>query len=351
MKHSKIILLSFFITIFTNSIQAQKNSSDTLSERFVLTTVAFWNIENLYDTLNDPNKNDDEFTPNGAKKWYGERYNKKLEKLSEIIEKMGDEDGPEIMGLCEIENKNVLQDLISTPLLKNRRYGIVHFDSPDRRGVDVALIYKVNYFKPLFSSSIGVRDSSDKKFITRDILVVTGILNNDTVTFMVNHWPSRRGGGSEDKRLLAASVAKKQVDSIVALNPNAKIILMGDFNDDPINKSIQNILGGKTENRITSPKDLYNPMFEMFKKGVGTLAFNDSWNLFDQMIMTQALLKNENKKYFYKDNSAGSYVKKVQIQKEGRYEGYPFRTYSGNNFTNGYSDHFPVYIYLVQKIK
>ena len=346
-----VLSLLFSFLFYTNFTTAQRNVQDSSPDKYYLASIAFWNIENLYDTLNDPLKDDDEFTPKGAKNWYGERYKKKLGKLSEIISTIGDEDGPEILGVCEVENKKVLEDLISTPLLVNKRYKIVHFDSPDRRGVDVALIYKSNYFKPLSSFSITVKDSSDTNFITRDILIVTGILSNDTITFLVNHWPSRRGGGSEDKRILASTIARSLVDSVLNLNPKAKLILLGDFNDDPTNKSIQTVLRGKPEKSIKSATDLFNPMFELFKKGVGTLAHQDSWSLFDQIIMTQALLNNENEKYFYKENSTGVAVKKEQIQEEGRFQGYPLRTYSGNTFTNGYSDHFPVYIYLVQTIK
>ncbi len=342
--------LSFFFLFSILPLVAQKKQEQP-TERYILATVAFWNLENLYDTLNDPHTDDDEFTPEGAKNWYGDRYKKKLSKLSSIIEKMGDEDGPEIMGFSEIENKKVIEDLIATPLLKSRHYDIVHLDSKDRRGIDVALIYKANYFKPLKSGWAAVKDSADSKFITRDILVVTGILNNDTITFMVNHWPSRRGNDSEDKRVLAATVARKQVDSIMNSNSEAKIILMGDFNDAPTDKSIFDVLRGKPEKKITSTADLFNPMYKLYKNGVGTLAYQDSWNLFDQIIMSQALIKNANGKYYYKEESASNFVKKDQVQKEGRYAGYPFRTYSGNNFTNGYSDHFPVFIYLMQKIK
>jgi len=333
-----------FCLLFSLSGKAQSE------EKFYLSTVAFWNLENLYDTIDDPKKDDNEFLPKGIKKWTGERYLQKIEKLSDIIEKMGDDDGPEILGLCEIENRKVLEDLINTPKLKGRKYGIVHYDSPDRRGVDVALLYKTAYFKLLYSKSITVMDVNDSKFITRDILVVTGILSNDTLTFMVNHWPSRRGGGSEDKRILASTVARNQIDSIVKINPISKIILMGDLNDDPTNKSVLNILKGKSLKKISSEEDLFNPMYDMYKKGLGTLAHQDVWGLFDQIIMTQPLLKNYNGKYFYKENSAGVSIRKEQIQQEGIFKGYPMRTYSGNNFTNGYSDHFPVYIYLVQKL-
>jgi hypothetical protein len=343
--YMKIIVTGIVLTIISFHLAKAQE------EQYVQATVAFWNLENLYDTLNDPLKDDDEFTREGVKKWDSDRYLKKLKNLSEIIEKLGDENGPEILGVCEIENRKVLEDLVSTPELINRRYKIVHFDSPDRRGVDVALIYKSNYFKPLNSLSVTVKEANDQDFITRDILVVTGVLSNDTVTFLVNHWPSRRGNGSEDKRILAAGVARKQVDSLVNLNKDAKIILMGDFNDDPNNNSIMEVLHGKPSKKITLRTDLYNPMFDMFKKGIGTLAYQDSWSLFDQMIMTQALTRNVNGKYFYKEESAGVSVQKSQIQQEGRFQGYPFRTYSGNEFTNGYSDHFPVFIYLIQKVK
>ncbi len=348
MKNNLKVLLGWML-VQVSLLSFAQNPADT-EERYVQATVAFWNLENLYDTINDPLKDDDEFTRGGAKRWNGNRYKQKLQKLSDIIEKLGDENGPEILGVCEIENRTVLEDLISTPALIGRKYKIVHFDSPDRRGVDVGLIYKSGHFKPLNAVAVPVKEEGNKDFITRDVLVVTGLLNNDTVSFIVNHWPSRRGNGNEDKRVLAATVVRRQVDSLQTINPEAKVILMGDFNDDPVNKSIHQVLSARSRKKIVSGSDLFNPMYDMYKNGVGTIAYQDSWSLFDQIIMTQSLLDNKNSKYYYQDGSSGAYVEKRQIQQEGRYQGYPLRTYSGNNFTNGYSDHFPVYIFLVQKV-
>jgi predicted extracellular nuclease len=341
-----LLLLFFWNSQHPIFGQTEKKAQDS----YIHSTIAFWNLENLYDTLNDPDKNDEEFTPNGAKQWTDERYQEKLLHLAEIIDKMGDSDGPEILGVCEIENRQVLEALIATPLLASKQYGIVHFDSPDRRGVDVGLIYKKNFFQPLHAQSITIRDSTDFGFITRDVLSSTGILYNDTITILVNHWSSRRGSGSESKRILAAQVVRNHIDSIVTLHPERKIIVMGDFNDNPNNKSIQEVLNAKAKKKLTEPAMLYNPMAELYKKGVGSLGYQDFWSLFDQMIVSQALLKNENNKFFYMDNSANVYVQKVQVQQEGRFAGYPLRTYSGNTYTGGYSDHFPVYLYLLQQV-
>lgn len=313
-------------------------------------TIAFYNVENLFDTLNTPNVNDSDFTPSGDKKWDSKKYKIKLDRLAEVIYFLGgDTDGPEVLGVCEIENRQVLEDLTTKTKLKNLGYDIIHYDSPDRRGIDVALLYKPRIFQPFHSHSISVRDPADPGFLTRDQLAVSGLFEGDTITFIVNHWPSRRGGGM-DKRALAAQRVRAVVDSILAENKERKIILMGDFNDDPTDRSIRKHLGvtGKKK-QLGNKYDLFNALEAPFKDGKGTLVYRGVANMFDQIIFSEAVLSDSEKangSWFYKEGSGMPYVTEKMVQQDGQYRGYPYRTYSGNEFIGGYSDHWPVFIHL-----
>lgn len=320
------------------------------TDKFYQATVAFYNLENLFDTLNDVTIDDEEFLPESDKAWNGKKYFDKLDKLSEVIEKLGDNDGAEILGVSEVENKRVLEDLCATKKLKPLGYGIAHIESPDKRGIDVALLYKKKYFFPITISSVELNDTVDKDFKTRNLIVVKGRLVNDTITFIVGHWPSRRGGHDDSKRVLVAKLARHIIDSITKEKPNSKIILMGDLNDDPDNRSIYEFLDAKPEKKMQS-SSLFNPMYNIIKKGYGTLMHKGSWNLFDQIILSKSLLNDNDTKFYYLKESASIFYKKWLINKEGRYEGGPFRTWSGNEYIGGYSDHLPVFLSLVQKVK
>jgi predicted extracellular nuclease len=338
----------FFALTFTASIlQAQ------VKKTIKVACVGFYNVENLFDTINQENVNDEEFTPLGANKWNGEKYRIKIRNLAEVISQIGDEmvkGGPIIMGLCEIENRSVLEDLINEPLLKPMDYGIVHYDSWERRGVDVALIYQKAHFKVTNSYTVRLHNPKDTNFRTRDQLVVSGLFDGEPMHFIINHWPSRRGGEkrSEHLRVKAAMLCRSVADSIMAKDPNAKIVIMGDLNDDPSNKSVLKYLKAKKTIEETMPGDLYNPMYKLYvKEGIGSLAFRDSWNLFDQIIVSQPLvLKDLNS---YRLLKARVFNKPFLQQKEGTFAGYPWRTYVGTSFTGGYSDHFPTYIFLVKE--
>ncbi len=255
-------------------------------------TIGFYNLENLFDTVDDPATDDAEYLPNGKNQWTEERYQQKLTNMSQAIAGMG----PDILGVSELENRKVLEDLIKQPLLAAKRYQIVHFDMQDARGVDVALIYRPAVFKPFAFVQIPVRDPEEPGFRTRNILWVKGLLNSrDTLHIAINHWPSRRGGGGkETKRLLAAEALRRTFDSVLTINPKANIIAMGDFNDDPNNRSIKKIL---TPPSAKNPAELYNAAEPTFKKGFGTLAFNGMWNLFDQMILSPALVDKDGTEY------------------------------------------------------
>ncbi len=322
--------------------------------QYHIRTVAFYNVENLFDTYNDPLIFDDDRTPDGKDQWTESRYRRKVEHLSKVLSEIGMEEtgsSPDLIGLCEVENQHVLEDLIGHPNLSDKNYGIVHFDSPDERGIDVALLYKKGAFLPISFSSIRLLliDISGERNYTRDQLVVGGLLDGEPIHILVNHWPSRSGGevASKPGRLAAAGLNKHIIDSLRRIDLNAKIITMGDLNDDPIDDTIKKVL------QTTGNKDdliaggLFNPMDALFRLGIGSLAYRDKWNLFDQIILTENWINNPAKGYgFWK---AGVYNKSYLVTELGQYRGYPFRTYAGGNYTGGYSDHFPVFVYLIKE--
>ena len=321
-------------------------------EKYKIVSIAFYNVENLFDIENDPNTNDDEYTPTGPTLWTLERYNKKLDNIAEVISKVGIDKAPKglsVIGMCEIENKKVLEDLVAREAIAKRNYQYIHYDSPERRGVDVALLYNPSHFKVISSRAVPLKVADKPDFFTRDQLVVSGILDGETVHFIVNHWPSRRGGEkrSAPLRVEAAKQVRFLVDSILATDSTAKVIVMGDLNDDPVNKSITKHLGAKCDSTGMKNRDLFNPMCDLLKKGIGSLAYRDSWNLFDQIIVTGNVVKGDKKSYkFY---TAKIFNEPFLMQKEGAFKGYPFRTYVGTTFQGGYSDHFPAYMYLVKE--
>lgn len=327
-------------------------------KKYLVHTVAFYNLENLFDTENDPNKFDDEFTEKGSRNWTTERYNQKLKNLSRVISEIGydqSKQAPTIIGVCELENKRVLEDLINQPLLKPYNYGIVHYDSPDQRGIDVALLYRKDFFtptntqsRPLIIYETNKKTTKGKKRIyTRDQLVVSGKLENEDFHFIVSHWPSRSGGEkkSEYKRKEAATLNRSIIDSLSNRYKNAKIISMGDFNDTPSDYSIEKILNiSNNKNEITN-NQVYNTLAPFYKKGEGTIAHRDSWMIFDHLISTPALLTNEYDSY--KIWKSGIFRPNYLIESKGKNKGYPLR--NKNDGTPGYSDHFPVYLYLIKE--
>ncbi|WP_373057369.1 endonuclease/exonuclease/phosphatase family protein [Zunongwangia sp. H14] len=318
-------------------------------------TVAFYNVENLFDIENDPFTFDDDRTPTGKDFWTEEKYRDKIANISKVLSEIGAEvtgSSPAIIGICEIENLEVLEALVSHSNLSEQDYGIIHYNSPDSRGVDVGLLYKKAIFSPLNSQSrrLMLYEAQDpsKRVYTRDQLVVSGLLNGEEITFIVNHWPSRSGGEAKSsyRREKAAFLNKQIIDSLYQIDPYAKIISMGDFNDDPTNRSFKKVLQTKVSKENLQFQELYNPMEKMLKEGHGTLAYRDSWNLFDQIILSQALTGKDFSSFkFYK---AGIFNKEYLITSNGQYKGYPFRSYGYSGYTGGYSDHFPVFVYLIK---
>ncbi len=348
MKLSKhhLFIVFFLLNI---PIQAQEKT-------FKIHTIAFYNLENLFDAIDDPKKLD-EYSPIMEIKTNREDvYKKKIKNMARVIADIGfdtSKNSPSIIGLCEIENKIVLEDLVNDTSLIKKDYGIIHFEGPDVRGIDVALLFQKKAFIPLNSSTFELKiydNENQKRIYTRDQLLVSGQLEGELIHIIVNHWPSRRGGESRSKakRIAAAKLNKHIIDSLQNNNPYAKIFVMGDLNDNPTNSSIKKVLKAKEKKSKVGLKGIYNPFTKFYKNGLGTTAYRDSWSLFDQIMITKPLIdKNYDSFRFYK---AGIYNKNYLITKKGKYKGYPLRSFSNGSFNNGFSDHFPVYLQVIKKV-
>ena len=329
--------------------------SQETKKEYLVTGIGFYNLENLFDTLIDPDLNkilQEDFTPKGKKRWTSERYQEKLVNMSKVIADLGTEttpDGLAILGVSEVENKSVLEDLAKAESIKNRGYKVVHYDSPDKRGIDVGLLYNPTYFKVTSSKSFSLR-TVDTTFYSRDQLLVIGLLNGEKIHVIVTHWPSRRGGEkrSKPRRAAAATLGRIIVDSLQANDPNAKIFYMGDLNDDPTDESVKKHLRSSGKEDNMQKGDLFNPWESYYKKGIGTLAYRDVWNLFDQILVSKPLLGKDYTSFkLYKSKIfSKAYLKNAT----GRYKGYPHRTYAAGSYTAGYSDHFPVYMFLIKEL-
>lgn len=345
MKISKIVLMCAFCLCYF-ILYSQKKT-------YMARTVAFYNVENLFDTINNPLTFDDDRTPNGKDRWTSQVYKDHVNKIAHVISKIGADitrSTPDFVGLAEIENREVIVDLVKTPHLSKGNYGIVHFDSPDSRGIDVAFIYKKAVFKPTHVSvhPLKIYKPDGKRLYTRDQLLVSGNLAGEEIHFIVNHWPSRSGGKgrSAQYREQAAALNKKIIDSLLNINPQSKIISMGDFNDDATDDSFKKILKTIADKDKVGKGQLYNPMENMFKQGKGTLAYQKQWNLFDQIFFTEGLLNASQGYSFWK---AAIFKDKMLLNESGDYKGLPFRSYVNGMYTGGYSDHLPVYIILVKE--
>ncbi|MEP3208940.1 MAG: endonuclease/exonuclease/phosphatase family protein [Maribacter sp.] len=317
-------------------------------------TIAFYNVENLFDTKNDSLIFDDDRTPEGKDNWTIGRYEKKITNIAKVLSEVGSvltKTSPDIIGLCEIENKWVVEDLIQHKTLNDKNYGIIHFDSPDERGIDVAFLYKKSAFIPdsFKSHRLLIFDDEGFRDYSRDQLVVGGFLDNEKIVFIINHWPSRSGGEARSRpnRLAAAKLNSRIIDSIKKLNVDSKIISMGDFNDDPIDDSFKKVLKTKGKVKNVSEGSPFNPMEKLFRKGIGSLAYRDKWNLFDQIFFTSNLINDKKEGYGFW--TAAVFNPTYLLDPMGRYKGYPLRTYAGGSYIGGYSDHFPVYMYLIRE--
>lgn len=346
-------IFKYTILLFILSLVLVSHAQD---KKFKIHTIGFYNLENLFDTINDPLKFDEYSPIMELKTNRAEAYKKKVKNMARVISEIGKDvthNTPAILGVCEVENRSVLEDVVNDSLLIEKDYGIVHRDSPDARGIDVALLYQKSLFTPTSFSTYKLKifdDQDGKRITTRDQLLVSGELEGDVIHIIVNHWPSRRGGEarSRPKRVAAAKLNKRIVDSLQAESPYAKIIVMGDFNDNPNNTSIKNVLNTQRKRKKVGSKGLYNPFENFYRDGLGTTAYRDSWSLFDQIIISKPFLEKDYTSFKY--YKAGIFNKNYLITSSGKYKGYPFRSWSNGGFSNGYSDHFPVYMYLVKEV-
>lgn len=349
----RILKPLYIVLILCAIIQVNAQEKKT----YKIHTVAFYNLENLFDTINDPIKFDEASPMMELKTNRSAVYKKKVHNMASVIAQIGFDgthNSPAVIGVSEVENREVLEDLVNDSSLISKDYGIIHYHSPDARGIDVALLYQKQLFTPISTSSHELKifdDLSSKRVYTRDQLLVSGNLDGELIHLIVNHWPSRSGGEarSRPKRVAAAKLTKHLVDSLQIIDPYAKVFIMGDLNDDPTNASIKDVLKTQKDKEKVTFKGIYNPYEAMFKNGIGTTAYRDAWSLFDQIMMTEPLLEKDFSTYrFYK---AGIFNENFLTQKSGRFKGYPFRSFGYSGFTDGYSDHFPVYVYLIREVE
>lgn len=295
----------------------------------------------------------EEFTPRSPKNYGKKVYDAKLHNIAQVISKIGAQytkTAPVVVGLIEVENRQVVTDIANYPTLATFDYGIIHFNSYDYRGIDVALLYQKKRFTPTnaLKKEIKIYYDDGKQQYTRDILILSGILDSEKVAFFMNHWPSRLGGeaASLPKRNTAGDILKKQMDSVQALDPTIKLFAMGDFNDDPVSSSIKNHLGAVGNIKDVSVEKPYlDLMYPLYKKGVASLAYRDSPNLFDQIIVSKNLISDK-VGAGYSVYKAEIFAPSFLITKTGNFKGYPFRSWNGDQFTGGYSDHFPAFVIL-----
>jgi len=352
MKRSFIV--AALLLLMSLSASAQKTQQNYV--------IGFYNLENLFDIYDDPVKNDSEFLPEGKNKWTQAKYEKKLHNMAKVIRSMADNNKRwhTILGISEIENRLVIEDLVSQPEIADANYQIVHYDSPDRRGVDVALLYKPDQFTYLdsesipfdFNSDIDFSDTDTSYFKTRDILMVHGLIAGEHFAFYVAHLPSRIGGKGGNLRSRGAEIIYNHSREMEAKYPGIKIVAMGDMNDNPTDDSMAKYLHGQERLENVTPGEFFSPYVSMLKAGYGSLCYQGVWSIYDLELVNynlahapdgglkiQPVTKNHGKEYY------GVVFKRPWMTtQKGQYKGYPFRTFSNGAFVGGYSDHYPTYI-------
>ena len=348
-------------------------------KRYALYGVAFYNLENLFDTLHDAGKNDYEYLPDGRNKWGKMKYEAKLHNMARVLSELCTDklpQGPAVIGVSELENHLALEDLLNQPSLAGRGLKYVDVAGPDRRGVECAFIYNPRFFQmerymhvPYYYAPSGRVDDplvgfytdeqgevqaytdlkGDTTHITRGFLVMQGLLAGERMFFIVNHWPSRAAGSETRER--AGYQVRLLKDALMASHPEAKVMIMGDMNDDPADKSMTTALGCKHQtDKVKKATDLFNPWHEtLYKRGQGTLLYQGKWNLFDQIVFSGNLLGTDRTSLkFYKHEI---FMRDYLFQQEGKYKGSPLRTHAGGVWLNGYSDHLPTYVYLIKEVR
>lgn len=354
MKRSFIV--AALLILMSLSASAQKTQQNYV--------IGFYNLENLFDIYDDPVKNDNEFLPEGKNKWTQAKYEKKLHNMAKVIRSMADNNKRwhTILGISEIENRLVIEDLVSQPEIADANYEIVHYDSPDRRGVDVALLYKPDQFTYLdsesipfdFNSDIDFSDTDTSYFKTRDILMVHGLIAGEHFAFYVAHLPSRVGGKGGNLRGRGGEIIYNHAMMMEEKYPGIKIVAMGDMNDNPTDDSMAKYLHGQERLENVTPGEFFSPYVSMLKAGYGSLCYQGVWSIYDLELVNynlahapngglkiQPVTKNHGKEYY------GVVFKRPWMTtQKGQYKGYPFRTFSNGAFVGGYSDHYPTYIVI-----
>ena len=317
----------------------------------------FWNVENLFNPKNDSLKNDEDFTPEGKNGWSWHRYNEKIKNIYKIYMAVGGFDAPDFIGMCEVECREAINDLISRTPLAGLGYQVAHFESPDRRGIDVGFLYKAEKFRLIKSDTLRIRFPFDTATLTRDVLVVSGVTNDsqrDTLHFFINHWPSRLGGqeASEPKRIYVALRIKKKIEQLRA-SMGGKMILMGDFNDGPTDASLQEALGARIDYKKTSAApSLINLMGAWLPNHhLGSHKYQGHWGILDQFIVSDNLLNEQQKGYKVKAQQARIFSADFMLQDDARFFGKETkRTFEGPSYKGGFSDHLPIFIDLVPSL-
>lgn len=359
-----IMLLTFIRLCFLSNLLSgyqganhyeNRANLDSLQIKSQIVRIVFWNVENLYDPYNDTTKLDDEFTSTGAKHWNWTKFSAKLNSVAKTLMAIGEWAPPAVVGLCEVENRYVLNKLIYETPLKPWGYKFIHHESPDLRGVDVAMLYRPSIFKVIVGRSISIRFPFDTLAQTREILFVKGVLlNRDTLSIFINHWPSRRGGylGSQPRRNYVAGVLRKLIDSVQHAQPCANILVMGDFNDEPENESMKQFLMAQTDAAPLYDTSLYNLMGIRNKiRKEGTLKYRDQWSTFDQFVISGALMNGRSGL----EAGIGNVLifrSSFLLEEDNTYFGEKLnRTYSGPRYHGGISDHLPIRLEINQKKK
>lgn len=338
---------TFFI-LFSLTILSGCASLTSSTKKTKLYTVAFYNTEKLYDTENDPKVDDDGFTPEGIMQWDQDRYKTKIRNIAKVIETIGGKEGPAVIGLCEIENRRVLEDLVNSSPLRKRRYNIIHHDSPDPEGLDVALLYNPKAFKPSSHTNLPVQ-FSEKGFASRDILQVKGTLAGEAVTIYVTHWPEDRGSATlgTARRREAAATLRSHIDAQQKVDKNAKIIVLGDFTDEPKSTNMEKVLKATGRPDPAYQDELFNTFYLWFVQGRGSFHTRNDNKMRDQILISKSLLDTRSGLH-YAHGSAFIHDPEFAKFTFGRYKDTPRQTWSGTLYMGGYSDHFPVYIKLQQ---
>lgn len=344
MEKKIFLIIPILVVIFAFG----KNFKDE-SKRVKILVVSY-NVENLMDTLDNPNAIDEEFTPMTKKNWNTERYNKKINDLATVLCSIDDDQAPDLIGLVEVENRKVVEDLMNNEQFGAKNYKIVHEETTDHRGIDLAFVYNPKVFKYISHEQLHVFDNEGKPYRTREILHVKGIVGKDTMYVFVNHWKSRSGGTkeTEEMRIWSAKVLKSKIDYVLKINPNANILCLGDFNDTPFNKSISEVVDASLDSIFTSKNEIYNLTAYEAKKKRGTYSYNGEWFMLDNILISQNMMNKKNRVYapepakIFDDDMVSFYNPKADHKT-------PNKTYGGKNYYGGISDHFATYVYFIVK--